>query len=158
MKIVAISACLSAVLVASPAYAAQKPIRLNCKGEVATTVLFLEADKVEEKKDSATVDVLVDLERNAMKIDGWWGCFPSAGEDPDKRNGCGPVLPVTISESEIRFSANSKQGITELTINRYSGRMAVSSVTMALPALKAKWDSQSTSGEFSCTQMTKALF
>lgn len=151
------------ILFASPPVGAGEEdaiIRLLCNGDIETTTDFKRA------RESTSIDVLVNIQRSTVEINGYWGCLADSGlvlTNPNAKFSCIGEQPVEISEGEIKFSGSSNtpglySGQGEFSLNRYTGTFSASGVASAQPASCAVWSIMLVSAKLNCAASEKRKF
>jgi hypothetical protein len=139
-----------------PAIAQAEILALQCQGVVETS-----KDGRLDDTSRTTVSVLIDLNQSTAYLDGNWGCtarFGNVGGDR-KNDQCYGWLPVSVSDAEIATYIESDgplyRGLSNFTINRYTGVMHSSGAMLAKPPSNANWSVITTSGTLNCTKQSK---
>ena len=142
-------------LIATPTYA-QSVVRLNCKGELSTTVDFKTA------KIPLLLDVSIDLQEGSMKIPGYWGCIGDLGNRERTNNSCTETFPIRVKDDEYFYYTYSDgkdyQASTSLRLNRYSGILTVSGLAYSRPPAGAQWHILMTDSKLSCSVLNRPIF
>ena len=149
-----------AVLICSAIFAqaanCQTAVRLLCQGYLETS-----KDGGTNERKATSVDVVLDLTKKTIELDGYWGCMADINSEAIKPEEykCHGKQFVQINDGEIVYFAKSEgekyYGQTNLSINRYSATLTVNTYALANPPAQANWALMLISGKLQCVSQDK---